>query len=202
MMSSPGRHVRTRLYFTSESHIHSLLTVLSHGGLVHVSWSNVFNSKYFVVLEWGWAMETRPGIRFSCLRTQLHDSGKFKLTPHKIFLHTYLLYKLLEFWNCSIFSVYRSWSCCMRTQQKIQPVKRGKHIFIPLEMLITRSGSTSSCTSPPGWTAASRRSFPPAPAFDHTAGTMSRYKWQWLCWKECDPSKDQNYDLIALECRV
>jgi len=33
-VSSPGRHVRTRLYFTSESHIHSLLTVLSHGGLV------------------------------------------------------------------------------------------------------------------------------------------------------------------------
>ncbi|XP_023325521.1 inositol hexakisphosphate and diphosphoinositol-pentakisphosphate kinase [Eurytemora carolleeae] len=33
-VSSPGRHVRTRLYFTSESHIHSLLTVLMHGGLV------------------------------------------------------------------------------------------------------------------------------------------------------------------------
>merc|ERR1712142_533423 len=33
-VSSHGRHVRTRLYFTSESHIHSLLTVLSHGGLV------------------------------------------------------------------------------------------------------------------------------------------------------------------------
>eukprot|EP00095_Tigriopus_kingsejongensis_P003820 maker-scaffold278_size225338-snap-gene-1.22 protein:Tk03820 transcript:maker-scaffold278_size225338-snap-gene-1.22-mRNA-1 annotation:"inositol hexakisphosphate and diphosphoinositol-pentakisphosphate kinase-like isoform x8" len=33
-VSSPGRHVRTRLYFTSESHIHSLLTVLSEGGLV------------------------------------------------------------------------------------------------------------------------------------------------------------------------
>ena len=33
-VSSPGRHVRTRLYFTSESHIHSLLTVFSHGGLV------------------------------------------------------------------------------------------------------------------------------------------------------------------------
>jgi len=33
-VSSPGRHVRTRLYFTSESHIHSLLTVLTHGGLI------------------------------------------------------------------------------------------------------------------------------------------------------------------------
>lgn len=32
-VSSPGRHVKTRLYFTSESHIHSLLTVLRHGGL-------------------------------------------------------------------------------------------------------------------------------------------------------------------------
>ncbi|KAI1280528.1 Inositol hexakisphosphate and diphosphoinositol-pentakisphosphate kinase [Halotydeus destructor] len=33
-VSSPGRHVTTRLYFTSESHIHSLLTVLRFGGLV------------------------------------------------------------------------------------------------------------------------------------------------------------------------
>lgn len=33
-VSSPGRHVRSRLYFTSESHIHSLLTVLRFGGLV------------------------------------------------------------------------------------------------------------------------------------------------------------------------
>ena len=37
---SPGRHVRTRLYFTSESHIHSLLTILSEGGLVDVSLFN------------------------------------------------------------------------------------------------------------------------------------------------------------------
>lgn len=35
-VTSPGRHVRTRLYFTSESHIHSLLTVLRLGGLVDV----------------------------------------------------------------------------------------------------------------------------------------------------------------------
>ncbi|XP_022087070.1 inositol hexakisphosphate and diphosphoinositol-pentakisphosphate kinase 2-like isoform X3 [Acanthaster planci] len=30
---SPDRHVRTRLYFTSESHIHSLLSCLRYGGL-------------------------------------------------------------------------------------------------------------------------------------------------------------------------
>ncbi|XP_037921016.1 inositol hexakisphosphate and diphosphoinositol-pentakisphosphate kinase isoform X4 [Hermetia illucens] len=35
-VSSPGRHVRTRLYFTSESHVHSLLTVLRFGGLLNV----------------------------------------------------------------------------------------------------------------------------------------------------------------------
>ncbi len=34
-VSSPGRHVRTRLYFTSESHIHSLINVLRFGGLVN-----------------------------------------------------------------------------------------------------------------------------------------------------------------------
>lgn len=33
-VSSPGRHVKTRLYFTSESHIHSLLTVLRYGGIL------------------------------------------------------------------------------------------------------------------------------------------------------------------------
>lgn len=35
-VSSPGRHVRTRLYFTSESHVHSLLTVLRHGPLCDI----------------------------------------------------------------------------------------------------------------------------------------------------------------------
>uniref|UniRef100_H2XPG3 Inositol hexakisphosphate and diphosphoinositol-pentakisphosphate kinase n=1 Tax=Ciona intestinalis TaxID=7719 RepID=H2XPG3_CIOIN len=33
---SPGRHVRTRLYFTSESHIHSLLTALQYGALCDI----------------------------------------------------------------------------------------------------------------------------------------------------------------------
>lgn len=33
---SPGRHVRTRLYFTSESHVHSLLSVFRYGGLLDV----------------------------------------------------------------------------------------------------------------------------------------------------------------------
>ncbi|XP_067236318.1 inositol hexakisphosphate and diphosphoinositol-pentakisphosphate kinase 1 isoform X10 [Chanodichthys erythropterus] len=31
---SPGRHVRTRLYFTSESHVHSLLSIFRYGGLL------------------------------------------------------------------------------------------------------------------------------------------------------------------------
>uniref|UniRef100_A0A2K5HKG9 Inositol hexakisphosphate and diphosphoinositol-pentakisphosphate kinase n=1 Tax=Colobus angolensis palliatus TaxID=336983 RepID=A0A2K5HKG9_COLAP len=31
---SPGRHVRMRLYFTSESHVHSLLSVFRYGGLL------------------------------------------------------------------------------------------------------------------------------------------------------------------------
>nr|XP_005163091.1 inositol hexakisphosphate and diphosphoinositol-pentakisphosphate kinase 1 isoform X4 [Danio rerio] len=32
---SPGRHVRTRLYFTSESHVHSLLNIFRYGGLLN-----------------------------------------------------------------------------------------------------------------------------------------------------------------------
>lgn len=39
-IQTPGRHVRTRLYFTSESHVHSLLTAIRYGGLLDVrkSW--------------------------------------------------------------------------------------------------------------------------------------------------------------------
>jgi inositol-hexakisphosphate/diphosphoinositol-pentakisphosphate 1-kinase len=43
-VSSPGRHVRTRLYFTSESHVHSLLTVLRYGGLLDVSFDSFFTA--------------------------------------------------------------------------------------------------------------------------------------------------------------
>ena len=53
-VSSPGRHVRTRLYFTSESHIHSLLTILSEGGLVDVIsfvYLLLFLIVHFAILE-------------------------------------------------------------------------------------------------------------------------------------------------------
>ena len=33
---TPNRHVRTRLYFTSESHVHSMLNILRYGNLVDV----------------------------------------------------------------------------------------------------------------------------------------------------------------------
>lgn len=64
-VSSPGRHVRTRLYFTSESHIHSLITVLRHGGLLDVSdllenqpeWINVYDFQITKDEQWRRAME-------------------------------------------------------------------------------------------------------------------------------------------------
>jgi hypothetical protein len=43
-IQTPGRHVRTRLYFTSESHVHSLLTAIRYGGLLNVR-KNLFSFK-------------------------------------------------------------------------------------------------------------------------------------------------------------
>ena len=50
-VSSPGRHVRTRLYFTSESHIHSLLTMIRCGGLVNVSCLFYVKSKFRIYIH-------------------------------------------------------------------------------------------------------------------------------------------------------
>jgi inositol hexakisphosphate/diphosphoinositol-pentakisphosphate kinase len=35
-IQTPSRHVRTRLYFTSESYVHSLLNAIRYGGLLDV----------------------------------------------------------------------------------------------------------------------------------------------------------------------
>ena len=35
-VTTPDRHVRTRLYFTSQSHVHAVLNVLRYGGLLKV----------------------------------------------------------------------------------------------------------------------------------------------------------------------
>lgn len=81
-VSSPGRHVRTRLYFTSESHVHSLLTVLRYGGLLDVSKHviairNCFLTCFlmFMYRSAGGerrAVAARDGIRQYGLRVELH----------------------------------------------------------------------------------------------------------------------------------
>jgi len=77
---SPGRHVRTRLYFTSESHIHSLLTVLSLGGLVDavrgVAHVDAEGPLTFVPLELGRAVAEGDGIRLPGIRVKLLDAGE------------------------------------------------------------------------------------------------------------------------------
>ena len=58
----------------------------------------------------------------------------------------------------------------------------------------------------PGVNCCVQKELPPGPGFrPHSRNheqVLRSCRWQWLCWKECDPSEDQNYDLIALECRV
>uniref|UniRef100_A0A4W5RBQ1 Inositol hexakisphosphate and diphosphoinositol-pentakisphosphate kinase n=1 Tax=Hucho hucho TaxID=62062 RepID=A0A4W5RBQ1_9TELE len=52
---SPERHVRTRLYFTSESHVHSLLSILRYGAFCDVM-SNE-DIQWFFYDQWKRAME-------------------------------------------------------------------------------------------------------------------------------------------------
>lgn len=68
---SPGRHVRTRLYFTSESHVHSLLSIFRYGGLLDVSdqTSVLINEQYYFrdwTCNWG----------FLCVSVHLQQEEK------------------------------------------------------------------------------------------------------------------------------
>lgn len=48
---SPERHVRTRLYFTSESHVHSLLSILRYGALCDVSRTTYITTPMNLLVE-------------------------------------------------------------------------------------------------------------------------------------------------------
>lgn len=84
---SPGRHVRTRLYFTSESHVHSLLSIFRYGGLLDVSNQISVLQNIECCSDWGKrglslfaaggegpAVEACHGLPQCRLWTQLHDS--------------------------------------------------------------------------------------------------------------------------------
>ena len=96
-VSSPGRHVRTRLYFTSESHIHSLLTVLSHGGLVHSEdeqvwiWSQTCRCRSVdtrtilnhILLQWKRALEYVSLVSELNYMTQVKTSSTLESSNHE-----------------------------------------------------------------------------------------------------------------------
>ena len=96
-VSSPGRHVRTRLYFTSESHIHSLLTVLSHGGLVHSEdeqvwiWSQTCRCRSVdtriilnhILLQWKRALEYVSLVSELNYMTQVKSSSALESSNHE-----------------------------------------------------------------------------------------------------------------------
>ncbi len=67
---SPGRHVRTRLYFTSESHVHSLLSIFRYGGLLDVS--NHQSCRTLNVSQMGIKVETE-GFLCVCVRQEEKD---------------------------------------------------------------------------------------------------------------------------------
>ena len=48
-VASPHRHVRTRLYFTSESHVHAVIAALQHGTLFKVSSTYLFPFYIFTI---------------------------------------------------------------------------------------------------------------------------------------------------------
>ena len=74
-IQTPGRHVRTRLYFTSESHVHSLLTAIRYGGLLDVSDTcpKRLNSSFvsFLVDVQRWTVETIDGVSWYGVGTEL-----------------------------------------------------------------------------------------------------------------------------------
>lgn len=58
---SPERHVRTRLYFTSESHVHSLLSILRYGALCDVSTELQlhFSSQFALMSNTAWSIHNK-----------------------------------------------------------------------------------------------------------------------------------------------
>lgn len=74
---SPGRHVRTRLYFTSESHVHSLLSVFRYGGLLDVRsgltrlMGGIRNNLEFLTSEVFFQCSPNPFLYFPNLSTSL-----------------------------------------------------------------------------------------------------------------------------------
>ena len=80
-VASPDRHVRTRLYFTSESHIHSLLTMLTEGGLIDVSdFFCIFLSK----VQIAWKEVKKLGLLESVIRHWNSIIGKSLMKGYQV----------------------------------------------------------------------------------------------------------------------